>query len=225
VFKTVDAHGNYIEDLGPPCTYFLHDRLLYLVSFHSAAENKYSYNYQLAFQFDPDLHLATFEVVHTETGAEAESMFFSYKLFDGLQLENGLDFKFYTTDNMHTSVDESLGPLKPYAVRRLPQSLITQVEEEPLWFEMHEKFDRFSVKASALIKPSYDEKYFFSTQFASGFELWIDDVLVIGEGETAGEIQLKRHSWNSVKMLYRRSEANSAGSPVPQFLVQWQSAS
>jgi len=82
-----------------------------------------------------------------------------------------------------------------------------------------------------MIKPRFSETYFFSTSLQtiktgtriSGFELWIDEQLVIGEGKSQGQMQLSKDQWSSVTIHYRVTTNSSP--QVPQLIVQWQSAS
>ena len=78
---------------------------------------------------------------------------------------------------------------EPQDVQRIENSLIAQESETTeQWYRYHREMDRFSVKFSALVKPSFTETYFFSisstlvsntAERKSGLELWIDDYLVI----------------------------------------------
>ena len=83
----------------------------------------------------------------------------------------------------------------PQDVARLTESIITSEADCIEWYQYHKERDRFSVKISAMVKPEFSEEYYFSIASAlvrnteqrkSGLELWIDDQLVIQDGQTTG---------------------------------------
>lgn len=149
-------------------------------------------------------------------------------------LEDGLDAKFYSTDNFQQfDVEEGLGFGTPQDVSRLTQSLIAAEADSPEWFTYHTERDRFSVKISTMVKPLFTETYFFSIPSAlvknteerkSGVELWVDDYLVITDGNTTGSLLLSSNSWCHIKVLYRVTR-NPGDASVPQFFLNWQSSS
>ena len=59
-----------------------------------------------------------------------------------------------------------------------------------------------------LILPPGTASYSFLSSFTSNFELFVDDVLVIANGQSSGSIVLQGGVYAKLKMLYRR-EANS----------------
>lgn len=58
--------------------------------------------------------------------------------------------------------------------------------------------DRFAVRLATMLRPRFSEVYFFETSIwtmasggrIAGFEMWVDERLVIGEGKTTGQIAL-----------------------------------
>ena len=168
----------------------MHDPIIYIVGLRRAdGQSKHEVEQQITTSFTPGS--LTFNLVALSPEAEAVYSF-DYSLYQGLLLEDGLDVKFYTTDNFQ-QYDVQYGPGYgiPQDVARIMESLIRNEADSPEWHRYHRERDNFSVKISTVVKPLYNEVYEFrigsalvrnTDQRNSGVELWVDNYLVIQDG-------------------------------------------
>ena len=96
--ELVDAYGNSIETLdGNPCSYYKHDKILYTVGL-SIDEGNSKHDIQQVITTSYVEGLLTFQLSVTNPLPDT-SYTLVYNMYQGLLVEDGLDLKFYTTDN------------------------------------------------------------------------------------------------------------------------------
>lgn len=228
-FTTQDVYGNLITDLGAPCSYFRHERLIYLLGVIDISTRPLPYMVTTTFKNS----LMAFDINYTAS----DQAFLSLHILDGLLLESGIVAKYYTEDNF--LISEKSGMKKthpkyldtkrqPLYIENITSALIASETDSKYWFKVHKQYDRFAVRLSCALRPQFSELYFFSVASLSspdrisGFELWIDDTLIIGEGKTTGQREMSSDQFVQMTLHYRVTRADGL---VPQLIVQWQSAS
>ena len=134
-----------------------------------------------------------------------DSIYLNYTIIDGLSTQDGFVVKYYTNNNFQG---------KPRFTDLLNQTYINSGDPTTKWYLMHTQFPIFSIKIAGLVKPPADGIYSFASGLANNLEVWIDDQLVMQEGQTAATLALKGGKWTKVKMLYRML-SNTGMSVVP----------
>lgn len=98
IFDALDAYGNVVASITEsPCSYYEHSRLVYTIGVRQVnGESKHQVTQTTSQTFEPGK--LTFDLIVTNPEPDQEYMV-HYSLYQGLLLEDGLDVKFFTTDN------------------------------------------------------------------------------------------------------------------------------